>query len=456
MWARKYAPFISSAFMQVLQKHEGLDLSKNKLFVPEGNLHAIYFEENELNKIVLNYMEVLLGQKMSKYAIWYERQFRHFLIWSKKTTRHDFSQYANRQLADTIKELFSRLIDFSELQFYAFLVVEGAAKVVERKLANQPHMLEAISTPYKHTEMAKSRIALLKLVAKGKINESDLIEYIKKYAWLPIYDFTDKPLNLDDVKNQITNVQSAKEELQHIAAHQKEGLHNYSHFLKTVKDTDFKKLIEIVHYFSFLKEMRDDYRRHAYYLWIPFWQEIGSRLNFTVEEVNYLIEPELVVALHEGKDMRDIVKARRERYAHLLKEGELSVYGGENAKKIEALVKNKNETTSSIKGFSACKGKVCGKINIIYHQEEFSKFEKGDILVTAMTHPEFLVIMKKAAAIVTDEGGITCHAAITSRELKIPCIIGTKIATRVLKDGDMVEVDANKGIVKIIKRTETK
>jgi pyruvate, water dikinase len=58
--------------------------------------------------------------------------------------------------------------------------------------------------------------------------------------------------------------------------------------------------------------------------------------------------------------------------------------------------------------------------------------------------------MKKAAAIVTDVGGITCHAAIISRELKIPCVIGTKVATKVIKDGDIVEVDATKGTVKII------
>jgi pyruvate,water dikinase len=61
-------------------------------------------------------------------------------------------------------------------------------------------------------------------------------------------------------------------------------------------------------------------------------------------------------------------------------------------------------------------------------------------------------IIKKCGAIVTDEGGITCHAAVISRELEIPCIVGTKIATQVLKDGDLVEVDANKGVVKILKK----
>jgi pyruvate,water dikinase len=65
-----------------------------------------------------------------------------------------------------------------------------------------------------------------------------------------------------------------------------------------------------------------------------------------------------------------------------------------------------------------------------------------------MTRPEFILAMRKAVAIVTDEGGVTCHAAILSRELGIPCVVGTKIATKVFKDGDLLEVRANHGIVK--------
>jgi pyruvate,water dikinase len=86
----------------------------------------------------------------------------------------------------------------------------------------------------------------------------------------------------------------------------------------------------------------------------------------------------------------------------------------------------------------------------VFHQGEFEKFVEGDVLVTTMTHPEFLSVMKQASAIVTDEGGITCHAAIVARELGKPCIIGTKIGTKVFKDGDMVEVDAERGVVKKI------
>jgi len=74
-------------------------------------------------------------------------------------------------------------------------------------------------------------------------------------------------------------------------------------------------------------------------------------------------------------------------------------------------------------------------------------------MVAITTHPDYLSAMKRAVAVVTDEGGLTCHAAIVSRELKIPCIVGTKIATKVLKDGGLVEVDANKAVIKILKRS---
>jgi phosphohistidine swiveling domain-containing protein len=112
--------------------------------------------------------------------------------------------------------------------------------------------------------------------------------------------------------------------------------------------------------------------------------------------------------------------------------------------------KNQAET-SFIKGRTAFGGLIRGRIKVIIRENDFPKFKDGEVLVTHMTRPEFVPLIKKASAIITDEGGITCHAAIVSRELKKPCIIGTKHATQVLKDGDMVEVDANKGIVRILK-----
>ena len=109
-----------------------------------------------------------------------------------------------------------------------------------------------------------------------------------------------------------------------------------------------------------------------------------------------------------------------------------------------------NSKFVKIKGNSACAGKVIGTAKIVFEHTQLKKLKRGDILITSMTTPDFLPAMKRAIAFVTDEGGITCHAAIVSREMKKPCIIGTKIATEVLKDGDKIEVDANNGIIKLL------
>lgn len=98
-----------------------------------------------------------------------------------------------------------------------------------------------------------------------------------------------------------------------------------------------------------------------------------------------------------------------------------------------------------LQGITASPGVTKGKVKIILGPSEVGKMEKGDILVTAMTNPLFVPAMEKAAAIVTDEGGITCHAAIVSRELGIPCVVGTKRATKVLGDGMEIVVDGKSG-----------
>jgi phosphoenolpyruvate synthase/pyruvate phosphate dikinase len=119
-------------------------------------------------------------------------------------------------------------------------------------------------------------------------------------------------------------------------------------------------------------------------------------------------------------------------------------------KKIKIINPSK-KTTDVISGNIGCKGNAKGKARLIFELSELSKIKKGDILVTPMTTPEMIPVLNKISAIITDEGGITCHAAIVSRELKIPCIIGAINATDMIRDNDLLEVDATNGIVRKIK-----
>ncbi|MBU1103729.1 MAG: phosphoenolpyruvate synthase [Nanoarchaeota archaeon] len=100
-----------------------------------------------------------------------------------------------------------------------------------------------------------------------------------------------------------------------------------------------------------------------------------------------------------------------------------------------------------LSGLGASPGIASGVVKVVHELSELEKIEKGDVLVTKMTNPDMVVTMEKSAAIITDEGGITSHAAIISREMGIPAVVGTEDATEKLKDGDEVTVDGNSGKV---------
>lgn len=105
------------------------------------------------------------------------------------------------------------------------------------------------------------------------------------------------------------------------------------------------------------------------------------------------------------------------------------------------------EAKTLLKGAPASLGSASGPVKIIHKPDEIDKITQGDVLVTEMTTPDFVPAMRRATAIVTDTGGRTCHAAIVSRELGIPCVVGTGTATHTLKNGQMVTVDGASGLV---------
>lgn len=113
-------------------------------------------------------------------------------------------------------------------------------------------------------------------------------------------------------------------------------------------------------------------------------------------------------------------------------------------------MKNQDGKITEIKGIVGSVGLARGKVRIVQSASGPDVFEEGDILVANVTSPDFVPVMKKSGAIVVDEGGILCHAAIIARELQKPCVVNTKVATKVLKNNDYIEVDARKGIITIL------
>ena len=198
----------------------------------------------------------------------------------------------------------------------------------------------------------------------------------------------------------------------------------------------------------------------ADFLFFPLYNEISRRSHVPLKELySFYRISEVIQSLekHRPSINKHEIKNRQTAYVLWLKNQKLSFISGQTAKKIinkelkQVYVKQNNQ---ELKGKVASSGFVTGRVRILVAgnlkmlNEAMKTVKKGDIMMISMTQPNMVPLMKKVAAIVTDEGGMISHAAIMAREFGIPCLVGTEIATKVFKDGDMVEVDANKGIVR--------
>jgi len=202
-----------------------------------------------------------------------------------------------------------------------------------------------------------------------------------------------------------------------------------------------------------MREKYEDVHKVANSLQEKLLNKLETQLSIEKGTLRYLTANEFKKFILNKKLPRNIKNRKKFLFIGYLKSGEKFYSKIDAIKKIKTIDKNykKNLKINIIKGNIAFGGLVKGKVKIIKKISESNDLCQGEILVASMTDPRYLPAMKKAAAIITDEGGITCHAAIVAREMKKPCIIGTKIATQALKDGDLVEVDADKGVVKILR-----
>ena len=179
---------------------------------------------------------------------------------------------------------------------------------------------------------------------------------------------------------------------------------------------------------------------------LPLFEELSHRCELTLKQF-FLSTPTEISQRLSGKKLSLPTSPKRGvvRFGN-----KIIILTSDESKETNLFVQRVGDL-NQVKGQVVYSGKVQGEVVVIKTMAEFGKMKKDDILVCPMTNPDFVQLLHKAKAIVTDQGGILCHAAIVSREFKLPCIVGTEIATKVFKDGDLVEVDAEKGIVRRVK-----
>ncbi len=214
-----------------------------------------------------------------------------------------------------------------------------------------------------------------------------------------------------------------------------------------------RRLFDIAQEIVYLKAFRKDCMYFGSYVADKISNEIAKRVGLSLKQVRYLAYWEVVEVLKNKKFDANILNKRHNFSIIYTDSVKPKIYIGKKAEKFFKSLKFEKhilEEINDLKGMTVYHGKISGIVKIVETTDDLKKMNQGDILLSETTYPALVPAMKKAGAIVTNVGGLTCHAAIVARELKIPCIVGTKIATKIFKDGDRVVVDTSRGIIKKI------
>lgn len=319
-----------------------------------------------------------------------------------------------------------------------------------------------ISTPEVLNEFQHMRLKIIQSRLTGRPTPQQLAEH---YAWYSEYSFIEPLLDARYFAEEVKKLtpEAARHERREMQKNVKFAAKEYLRVRKEIGATRVVLLADIIHAYTHLRTDRlDQWKKTQTALRIVF-DTIAHKLAkasnrpWTRKDVTYCMNEEITEFLRCGKlPNYDTVHMRsNNQYVYFYEEGKPRIVQEQafldDVTRVIARQEGKDET---IHGTIAHKGKVTGIVVLVHGKEDLPKVKEGNILVAKVTMPDYAPAMKKAAAFVTEEGGITSHAAIIARELKKPCIVGTGNCTRMLKEGDLVEVDADKGKVHIMKRAQ--
>lgn len=377
-----------------------------------------------------------------------------------------------------LRQLHKKYLEVFVNAFSSSSIIDGFAlgsdKVIADKIYNflkqigkeegYNKIFSILTAPIHLSFENKAEISLLKIAEKcleiedWKNNEEIrklLEQHQKNYFWIHNNYVDDIVLDYDfflkELKQRLQKG-TTKQDLQHLQDHSRKVMEEKQNLIKELNLPE--DITSLLIYSEDFTKWQDDRKfrtfLNAHYSF-KLLEEIGKRFGFSLEDLKMLTPPEIDLVFEKKIDKEEIERRKK---------GMMIIWRNEEFKVITNALANEMhdefthlempENLKEIQGLCASVGSVKGKVKVVKSAKEIHKVENGDILVAVMTRPDYVIGMRKAAAIVTDEGGITCHAAIVARELKIPCVIGTKLATRALKDGDLIEVNADKGRVMIL------
>ena len=382
---------------------------------------------------------------------------------SEKVRWLNLKELTDDEITEMYKEhskesIFALAIMNTDIDALDQLAINLLKKKIKDELSdiNEEEFLKifnALSMLAHNSYLSDEESEILRLVVKGN---KDASKVLNKYWWTSLgwecmkrkheEDFL-KAIEEWKLKDAKKKLEKNEARVEKIKKERKEIIKKYN----LSKETE--NLIELLDDYAHLHDLRKEMQMKTTYSFYLLLKEVAKRTGCKLEELEWMWGEEIFDLLKTGKYDEEEIRKRKDAVTVVADDEGIKTYSGEEAAIVrKELLEEEVGDVKEIKGVGASVGFVVGKVKVCDSSKEAArKIAEGDILVCGMTLPEYLPSMKKAKAIVTDEGGITCHAAIVSRELGIPCVIGTKIATRVLKDGDEVEVNANDGTVKVLR-----
>ncbi len=360
----------------------------------------------------------------------------------------DFSQNEYTLLNENIiKEKLQKIDEKLSLLGGTFVTPLIMEELFERKLAVVLSRLpedqrilcrQNISVPIKIGFSGVMERELLELCSSGP-GEKEMIHFTEKWGWLNLKFYFGKPYDVEDIKARVVSSAIAKERLR-ILKKEEEEQHNRMQETLTVLNLSPEegKLIALIQENIYFRTYRLDVTAKIGVYLRPFFIALARLRKMKEEDIGLYNVEELI---HNSLPEEELEK-RKWGWILTMLDGKIRLITG-------VVEEQKNNLgAQEVSGLIAHRGIATGHVKIILEKKDLVKVDRGDIIIAEMTYPDYNLALAKAKAIVTDIGGVTCHAAIVSRELNKPCIIGTKIATKVFQDGDLVEVDANAGVVR--------
>lgn len=392
----------------------------------------------------------------------------------------DWTNKTNEEMSAILEDLLKEYRELACPWYVQYPLDEYFEDILEKKLleyipANDPNFRKYIlvlSEPKGMTEVSEERWKLAMMAKEFAEKNEDLdhlsieatkkiMDHLDKFAYINRGLATSLPYNFVDMQNRLIEFAHQVKEGKNydtliLDASGQKVADEYKQALEIIKPKkDFQIIIDQARHHSYVRNRRVEAFFNADYGASFMYAEIANRSHFNPDWIMEISIPEMFASL-KGEPMPtdEEMKRRFTNYAMLVRNSETTlITDPEEIKKLEKEYYVNVVQVEEIKGKMACLGGIIrGRAKICLDKSEIGKVERGDILVAQFTTPDFVPAMEKAAAIVADQGGLSSHAAIVSRELGVPCVIATTNGTRVIHDNDLLEIDAQTGTVKIIER----